>query len=121
MKLAIVGSTKWYHIDMPSHCIFNVIQGIITVLQPELVISGRSPFGGVDHWTEQCTLQMGLPFWGFPPERNAWSAFKARNIQIAEACDFLVSIRSSTSTTYGSGWTADYAEKLGKPVRRLLL
>ena len=46
---------------------------------------------------------------------------KARNILVAETCDALLCIRDPESSTYGSGWTADYAESLGKPVTRVTI
>lgn len=54
------------------------------------------------------------------PKNRRWGpdGFKDRNIIIAERCHQLVCIRSRQSTTYGSGWTSDYAEQLGKRVFR---
>jgi predicted Rossmann fold nucleotide-binding protein DprA/Smf involved in DNA uptake len=57
------------------------------------------------------------------PKNNRWKpdGFEDRNIKIAEDCSFLLCIRSSQSTTYGSGWTADRAEEMGKPVWRVTI
>ena len=44
--------------------------------------------------------------------------FAERNMKIAEMCVCLVRIASTTTSTYGSGWTADRAEELGKDVYR---
>jgi hypothetical protein len=33
---------------------------------------------------------------------------------MAEACTHLLAIRSMWSSTYGSGWTADQARRLGR-------
>lgn len=44
--------------------------------------------------------------------------FKERNQKIGDACVCLVRIASTTTKTYGSGWTADYAERMGKNVER---
>lgn len=51
--------------------------------------------------------------------RKFLRGFRDRNLQIVEDCDTLISIRSITSKTYGSGWTADRAEEAGKEVIRL--
>jgi predicted Rossmann fold nucleotide-binding protein DprA/Smf involved in DNA uptake len=55
------------------------------------------------------------------PEKRQWKpdGFEARNILIARRCDELLCIRDPLSKTYGSGWTADYAEQIGKPVTRV--
>jgi len=55
------------------------------------------------------------------PRNKIWKpdGYQARNILVAETCDELLCIRDPESTTYGSGWTANYAESLGKPVTRI--
>lgn len=52
------------------------------------------------------------------PEKPTWYYYKKRNKLIAENCDKLYRICSLQSKTYGSGWTADYAQSLGKEVHR---
>lgn len=54
----------------------------------------------------------------FAPKTRKWrpDGFEARNILIAETCDEMLCIRDPGSTTYGSGWTANYCRTLGKPV-----
>lgn len=73
---------------------------------------------GVDTWAETKAISYG---WEtrihLPPTKN-WEGYKARNILIAKDVDILYAIRSTSSTTFGSGWTANYAEKLGKEVHR---
>lgn len=55
-----------------------------------------------------------------PSERKFWGegGYRERDIWMAEDCEHLVRISSSTTTTYGSGFTADHAESLGKSVTR---
>ena len=57
------------------------------------------------------------------PIHKRWEpeGYKARNTLVAETCDELLCIRDPGSSTYGSGWTADYAESLGKPVTRVMI
>jgi hypothetical protein len=52
------------------------------------------------------------------PENKRWepAGYKARNIAIAERCDQMLCIRDPGSSTYGSGWTANYCRTLDKPV-----
>lgn len=107
--LAIVGSFKW-----PNSSWEWVVKGsIVTNLRlfdPLLVISGDSPKGGVDKWTEDCCKMYNYDFRAFPPATADWEGYRERNLQIAAKCDILVAIRSPSTETYGSGWTADRAE-----------
>jgi hypothetical protein len=64
----------------------------------------------------------GIKWREFLPTCENWEhGYKPRNIDVAEACDFLVRIAARKSKTYGSGWTRDYAAKLGKPCEEFLL
>lgn len=127
MRLAIVGSQgkAWTPIAMTVVRIY--IASAITLLEPDIVISGGSPGGGVDDWVRAEMHARGWlhRFEEFKPAVNNWmgiGGFKDRNMNIAESCDQLISIRSKDSTTYGSGWTADFAEgQLGKKVWRIKL
>lgn len=80
------------------------------------VVSGGA--AGIDSLTEALTIELDLPFNKFLPEKQEWEFFKKRNKLIAETCDHLIMVRSKQSKTYGSGWTADYAEEIGKEVFR---
>lgn len=129
--LAIVGSQKW-----PAGDEFNakiLIATAVTLLEPVLIISGGCKTG-VDSWVEQEWMERAAgdaPFVpGFKeylPGIHQWDpadgsvGYKKRNMAIAENCDALMCIRSTGSTTYGSGWTADYAEQIGKKVWRFHL
>lgn len=120
MILAIVGS-----VSFPEWWQKPAAQGIIDWTldtyyhEIELVVSGGAE--GVDTWGEEAAKRMGLPFRSFLPANPRWepAGFKDRNILIAEACTDLLCIRYKASKTYGSGWTADYAKKLGKKVQRI--
>lgn len=99
------------------------------------VCSGASPLGGIDRWAIEEAKKLGLKTKEFPPERWGWQYFKARNIQIAEYSDKVISIVVKTlPPTYtgmrfklcyhcgtashvksGGCWTARHAGKLGKP------
>lgn len=84
------------------------------------IVSGGAT--GVDTVAEWMAIRAGIPFRKFEPVTYHWEGtggFKERNIRIAENCTHLVCITSSASTTYGAGWTAEYAEGIGKIVRRL--
>jgi cytoskeletal protein RodZ len=131
--LAIVGSR-----DVPDYLSSSLVKQAILEHKPSIVISGGAR--GVDTMAEVIAREMGIPVMQFRPQQVSWDAmpmgepveavadngmivtvpggYKARNMKIAESCDCLVRIASSTTKTYGSGWTADYAERIGKRVVR---
>jgi hypothetical protein len=89
-------------------------------------ISGHSPKGGVDIWTEEIAKELGLEMKIFAPEVFAWEdeekvGYKKRNIMIAEECYILFVFSPSINGKVvwnGGLWTANYAEKIGKKVYR---
>ena len=57
-----------------------------------IVISGRSPMGGVDIWAEEIAEKLGFKTMIFPAKVNQWNpvngyGFKARNLDIAKTSD----------------------------------
>lgn len=119
--LAIVGSTSW-----PNEASLlearRRIEEVLDARRPDEIISGGAP--GIDRLAVIIAHERGIPCREFLPRNRRWApdGFKARNIEIAEECTRLLAIRSSTSTTFGSGWTANHAEhELGKPVRRIMI
>ncbi len=125
MKLAIVGSQGKSFSEVQKNDAINLIGLIVAekyrwyedLMEGLWIVSGGEPTG-VDAWAEQEANSWGVPTIIHHPKTKDWQGFKARNILVAEACTVLYAIRSTKSTTYGSGWTADYAEKLGKEVHR---
>lgn len=134
--LAIVGSR-----DAASYQIESLIRAAIHEHNPRMVVSGGAV--GVDTAAREIAFALGIPVmevqssakrWDFDPGSYPVSytetvtdygmlivvhgGFKQRDEKIAEMCDCLVRIASATTTTYGSGWTADRAEQLGKHVVR---
>ncbi len=66
---------------------------------------------------EEAAKGRGIETLVFKPKVNRWrDGFMPRNLLIAKACDALVRIVASNSTTYGSGWTRDRADHMGKKV-----
>jgi len=120
MRLAIVGSTKfaeWWGI----HAAHGIASHVVSHYAPTLIISGGAE--GVDTIAEEIADARGIPKKIFLPDIHRWEpdGYKARNILIAQECTHLLAIRCSKATTYGSGWTADYAESIGVTVQRILL
>src|SRR5688572_29804322 len=106
MKLAIVGSQKITRAQGETAWI--VIEGLITVMKPEVVISGGAT--GIDSVAEAVAKSLGydkVPVgetsqwagaegerWVFEPEVKSWDpvgryGFKARNEDVAKTADVL--------------------------------
>lgn len=55
-----------------------------------VLVSGRSPLGGIDVWAEEVALELGKPMVIFPPVVNSWEmGYKPRNKAIANESDEL--------------------------------
>lgn len=108
--LAIVGSCDL----TPQQVIAarKIIVEALHTIRPTLVISGAAK--GIDKLSVKIADQYGVPWREYPPAARNWPAFKARNIQVGDACTELLRIYSTTTKTYGSGWTRDYVRKQGK-------
>ena len=111
------------------------------------LVSGGCPRGGVDVWAENIAKKLGIPCEIHRPEVNQWEnkkeykdgkivikkGYKARNIEIAKACDILFDIepeilcpkckgkgcsfckgKGKVLNWSGGTWTLNYAKKLGK-------
>lgn len=116
MKLAIVGSVSL----AGSPRAMAAVDEILDRYKPTLVVSGGAI--GVDTMAVARAAERRIKTKIFLPKVARWhDGFKPRNIQIAEACDALVRIYDPASKTYGSGWTRDYARKLGKPTEEIAI
>lgn len=116
MLLACVGSVNVT--EEQSKIAKAFIQGILMFYMPKLVISGGA--SGIDSLAEEEATLFNLDFKKHLPEFPSWEhGYKPRNLKIAAECTHLLCIRTKQSTTYGSGWTADRAEEMGKVVWRV--
>lgn len=115
MTLAIVGSCSLAGNTEAA----QIIVRLFDEYQPTRFVSGGAV--GIDTMAEAEAKRRGIKCRIFRPDVKQWEppsgayGFKARNIDIAETCDRLVRIVAVGSKTYGSGWTRDYAKRLGKP------
>jgi hypothetical protein len=118
MKLAIVGSTKFEDDPAGIELATELINHYLDRLFVDLVISGGAR--GIDQLGVRLARERNIDVIEFLPMNNRWEpkGYKDRNLVIAEACDELLRLAHYKSKTYGSGWTADHAESLGKPVHR---
>lgn len=110
MKLAIVGSVCLEGNAKAA----KIIEDVLNSYEPDEVVSGGA--AGIDTMAIAAAGTRGCKTKVFPPEKKGWHYYRQRNVKIAKDCDALVRIYSSKTKTYGSGWTADYARRLGKPV-----
>lgn len=121
MRLAIVGSQELS--DRQAIRATYLIRSWISGNDPRVVISGGCP-RGVDALVKEIAADYGYfpdeAFIEHLPKVEQWhpNGYRDRNLKIVMDCTHLVSIRSSTSTTYGSGWTADKADDYGRQVFR---
>lgn len=118
MRLAIVGSHKFTD-DLFIPRARRLIIRHLDRYDIEAVISGGAP--GIDTLAEDLAGERGIQPIIHLPGGRSWYWYKKRNILIAEDCTHLLCIRSRTSKTHGSAWTADYAASLGRKVRRKTL
>lgn len=135
-SLGIIGSR-----DVVDWSARQVIRAAIRDHQPGCVISGGAP--GVDTIAKEEALGAGVPLFVIRPTSLVWNyptqgsevtedlnshiviyhpgGFKQRNEVIAQMCHCLIRVGSETTKTFGSLWTADYAEGLGRRVFRYLV
>lgn len=73
----------------------TAIQEEIARFQPELIISGHSPMGGVDIYAEQIAQELGIQTRIFAPRQHSWHGtygYKARNLDIAKESDVVLCV-----------------------------
>ncbi len=127
MRIAIVGSAVLSEAEQEKGR--KMVNDLVTYLKQKwgnelVIISGRSPKGGIDIYAEEAALEQNVKTEIFPPEVNQWEddgekmGYKSRNLAIATRCDRLYCLKSRNSKTNGSGWTADRAVDNGKIVVR---
>ena len=125
MILAIVGTR---HFSNPKAMTYAelIIVHEITSGKWDGIVTGDAP--GIDQLVWDTCENLEMPCDPLSPRHRRWEpdGFKERNMRVAEACDELLCIRDPESTTYGSGWTADYTGALppaglGKPVTRVTI
>jgi hypothetical protein len=97
MKLGIVGHAAEKFTKRTEHMARVVISKAIAHYDPECVVSGGSPMGGVDIWAEEHAKMMGYKMQVHAPNPNnhRWDGpggFKERNLEIAAESDVVLCI-----------------------------
>lgn len=91
MKIGIVGSEAAKFTRDTEQLAREEIRRLLT--DADLVISGRSPLGGIDYWAIEEAQWRGVPTLEFPPKTPRWhDGYRPRNLQIARASDKVVCI-----------------------------
>lgn len=113
--------------------------GRVPRVKDVVLVSGHSPVGGIDIWSEEVAKELGIPMDLKVPEQYTWDAqygYKQRNLDIAKDSDVLWIILvdkypegykgmkfakcyhcgTSDHVKSGACWTAKQARKLGKEV-----
>jgi predicted Rossmann fold nucleotide-binding protein DprA/Smf involved in DNA uptake len=117
--LAIVGSRTFPGVGDWQLRATRLIEEALDVHKPIIVLSGGAI--GIDKLAIVIAKAKGYATTEALPKVFTWGGeggLKDRNVQIATTCQCLVRIYDPASATYGSGFTADEADRQGKHVER---
>jgi predicted Rossmann fold nucleotide-binding protein DprA/Smf involved in DNA uptake len=120
-RLAIVGSRAFRNPNAYAIALGHMAIASAS-LRPDEILSGEAD--GIDQFAKAFALAFAIPYGEFPPATRSWEGaggFKERNERIASTCTHLLCVRCADAATYGSGWTADCAERLGRRVVRVTI
>lgn len=95
MKLGIVGSEAAKFTQVTERAARMAIRSMFKEFEPRLVISGRSPLGGIDWWAIEEAEWQGITTREYQPKVFSWSApggFRDRNLDIARNSDVVACI-----------------------------
>ena len=95
MKIGIVGKGSDKFTEYGEANARRLIRDTIRAYQPQAVVSGHSPVGGIDIWAEEEAERLGVALDLKIPEVNQWNppggyGYKARNIDIAKDSYFVM-------------------------------
>lgn len=93
MKLGIVGHAAEKFTPATETAAKGIIEDAFALYEPEVIISGQSPMGGVDVWAEEMALAAGIGTQIYAPDVHKWDGpggFKERNLQIATESDAIL-------------------------------
>ena len=142
-RLAIVGSKSFARPDALEDARMLVVE-VVSLLRPDIVVSGGC--AGMDQVARETVAPLGYttsdnrfeqytptirrwgPPWRIPdqPPRvllggRVEGGFLARNWIVVLRSTAVLAVRCRSSSTYGSGWTADTAAEYRKPAAKVLL
>jgi len=119
--LAVVGSRHWDGVPYGLIKAQEIIEARLGYGHdgPRLdaVVSGHAV--GIDRLGEDIAEALDLVV--ISHRFHGPGGYRERDEKIAQDATRGLCIRSSTSKSYGSGWTAERIEQLGKPIERIML
>lgn len=99
MYLGIVGHEAAKFTPETKALARQAIRDLISKHDPNGVVSGKCPLGGIDIWAIEEARHLGIQTREFPPEVNTWDGspwgkigFKQRNQQIADNSSIVVCV-----------------------------
>lgn len=95
MNLGIVGHAQEKFTKETEAIARQIIKDEINLLQPDLIVSGHCPQGGVDIYAEEIAAELNIPKEIFAPTVNRWDGiggFKERNIKIARTSSLVLCV-----------------------------
>jgi hypothetical protein len=134
-KLGIVGSRI-----INETAVRALIKAALTTHQPSIVITTEEA-RGTPRCAREEALDAGYGYITVASKEHAWKAEEvgdddmsmdkagqmimtvpggtmSRNLRVADISECVIRISAVGTRTYGSGWTADMAERMGKTVER---
>lgn len=134
-KLGIVGSRI-----INEHAARAIIRVALSTHQPSIVVTTEEQ-RGTPRCAREEAIDAGYSYMTIAAKDKAWRAEEvgdddmtmdsagqmvmtvpggtmARNLRVADIAECLIRVSAKETKTYGSGWTADMAERMGKTVER---
>lgn len=93
MKLGVVGHAQEKFTHETKWLAIRVIQDRVQEFNPEFLVSGHSPMGGVDIYAEEVAETWDIPILIHAPKVNRWNGpggFRERNLAIARDSDMVL-------------------------------
>lgn len=129
MNIGIVGSSKASN-DIYYNDVYDIIKNLVDEYNDITINSGGSI--GIDTIVNNVCNNEGIKIKVFPPSKPEWNEYKIRNKNIAESSELVISIalkgkgycyhcNKDTHEKTAGCWTRNYAEKIGKQVRTIII
>lgn len=91
LKLGFVGNGADKFTSLGEERAKTALRVFMSRQRPDVVVSGHSPLGGIDIWTEEIAAELHIPTDIKYPKTHTWEGgYKNRNIEIARASDVVI-------------------------------
>lgn len=143
VKVGIIGNGSDKFTPSQVSAAKALIRDVFRIHAPCILVSGRSPRGGIDQWAEEIAIELGIKTDIKAPKcdncgavfeyrmplcvnntqhRFSWPGkygFKKRNMDIAKTSDIVVTILSSVYPEGFRGWKSIYCKHCGVDVHHV--